>query len=163
MFKPGSTVDVSLADADNSKRIESNADCFQVLTMGPGDDEPKVAASLARLLRHHDCQIAHGGEAGLSRLAEEEFDVVFCDLMMPEVTGMDVYETLQREGRQREQRVVFVTGGAFTPRARQFVAGVDATIVEKPFDARSIRGALERLSDEARPAARPPAPLPHRD
>lgn len=103
------------------------------------DDEARVGASLARLLRGHRCTVVASGAEGLERMAERSFDIVFCDLMMPEMTGMDVYETLRAQGGGKEEALVFVTGGAFTARARTFVSSCSNTIVEKPFDAARVR------------------------
>ena len=65
---------------------------------------------------------------------ERRFDVVLCDLMMPDVSGMDVYESVAELRPELAQRFVFVTGGAFTERARRFVEEVGLPVVEKPFD-----------------------------
>jgi CheY-like chemotaxis protein len=75
------------------------------------------------------------GRAALAILAgEPRFDVILCDLMMPDVSGMDVHERLARERPELAQRFVFVTGGAFTERARRFVDEVGLPVIEKPFD-----------------------------
>ncbi|HJL17996.1 MAG TPA: ATP-binding protein [Sandaracinaceae bacterium LLY-WYZ-13_1] len=103
------------------------------------DDDERVARSLRRMLREHEVDVAVGGRAGLEHLEREDYDVVFCDLMMPDVTGMDVHAHLRDEGRGREDRLVFVTGGAFTSAARAFVASIDNLVVEKPFSAESVR------------------------
>lgn len=103
------------------------------------DDEARVGASLARLLRGHDCTVVASGAKGLELMAQQSFDIVFCDLMMPEMTGMDVYESLRERGAGEEQVLVFVTGGAFTARARTFVSSCSNTIIEKPFDATLVR------------------------
>jgi CheY-like chemotaxis protein len=52
---------------------------------------------------------------------------------MPELTGMDVYVELARMRPGAEQRIVFMTGGAFTPRAQTFLATVPNQTLYKPF------------------------------
>ena len=59
--------------------------------------------------------------------------------MMPDMTGMDLYERLRAVRSDLVERFVFVTGGAFTPRAREFLDGVPARRLEKPFRARELR------------------------
>jgi DNA-binding NtrC family response regulator len=54
--------------------------------------------------------------------------------MMPDVSGMDVHERIARERPELAKRFVFVTGGAFTERARRFVDEVGLPVIEKPFD-----------------------------
>ena len=107
------------------------------------DDEVAVARSLERVLRKdHDVTLATGGEDALAKLADAAFyDVVFCDLMMPDVSGIDVYERVTKENPEQARRIVFMTGGAFTPRAVAFLESTGNTVLLKPFTpevARSI-------------------------
>jgi PAS domain S-box-containing protein len=97
------------------------------------DDEPSILAIVSAFLHAHAVKVAHGGKDALALLEEEEFDVVLCDLVMPEVTGMDLYEQLERRGRGGERRIVFITGGAVTARARAFLDAVPNTVLAKPF------------------------------
>jgi len=71
--------------------------------------------------------------------AGERFDVIFCDLMMPEMTGMDLHEEIQRVAPNQVERMVFMTGGAVTTRARDFVATVPNPVIDKPFDTKMLR------------------------
>jgi CheY-like chemotaxis protein len=80
-----------------------------------------------------DVTTVKGGRAALSALERERFDLVLCDLMMPEMSGEDVYREATRRWPQLARRFVFMTGGAFTPRGRQFLASVPAPVLEKPF------------------------------
>jgi CheY-like chemotaxis protein len=99
------------------------------------DDEPAVGASVAGLLTGHVVSVETSGKAALARLrGGEKFDRILCDLMMPEVSGMDLYDQLAAIDAALAARVVFVTGGAFTERARKFLATVGNQRLEKPFD-----------------------------
>jgi PAS domain S-box-containing protein len=108
------------------------------------DDEPAVGRSLCALLaRTHDTTgVFHAHEALELLRTGHEFDVILCDLMMPEVSGIDLYRLL--EPTQRE-RVVFMTGGAFTPQAREFLARNDRPRLEKPFPEHELRDAIDRV------------------
>jgi hypothetical protein len=64
--------------------------------------------------------------------------------MMPEVTGMDLHAQVAREHPGLERRFVFMTGGAFTPRAAQFLAEVKNPCLEKPFEMDLVRALLGR-------------------
>jgi two-component system cell cycle sensor histidine kinase/response regulator CckA len=104
------------------------------------DDDPLVASSLRRLLATREVHIADSGRRGIEMLREnDKFEVVLCDLMMPEVSGMDVYETMVEERPDLAERFIFMTGGAFTERARAFLERVDNPKLEKPFDGKTLR------------------------
>ena len=96
-----------------------------------------TAEALARFAQADGFEVAtatSGREALELLAAEDRFDVVLCDLMMPDVSGMDVYERVAEVSPGLAARFVFVTGGAFTGRARAFVEQVGAPVLEKPFD-----------------------------
>ncbi|NOU33919.1 MAG: response regulator, partial [Polyangiaceae bacterium] len=120
------------------------------------DDEPQVLSVLARILgRHHDTVALTRAADALELLRKgETFDLVFCDLMMPGLSGMALYEELGRVAPEHQARVVFLTGGAFTPEARTFLDEVPNLRLEKPFDVRRITElAAERVNARARPNA----------
>ena len=75
----------------------------------------------------------------------EHFDAIVCDLMMPEMTGMDLHAALSIADSAAARSMVFITGGAFTPRAREFLASIDNPRLEKPFDFEVLRRAIRDL------------------
>jgi CheY-like chemotaxis protein len=104
------------------------------------DDEPAVGRSLRRILREHDVELATSGRQALERLTEDgRFHAILCDVMMPDLGGKDLYEAIQRSGTGLERRFVFVSGGAFTPGARDFLARVPNPTLEKPFDEAAVK------------------------
>ncbi|MBF5043224.1 response regulator [Aggregicoccus sp. 17bor-14] len=116
------------------------------------DDEPLVAKSLVRLLgTEHHAEAVTSARTALERLvAGEHFDLVFCDVMMPEMSGRDFWEALGHVQPALQGRVVFVTGGAFTPEARRFLEQVAGRVVAKPFDPGEVKAVVrERLARRA--------------
>ncbi|HET7824917.1 MAG TPA: ATP-binding protein [Anaeromyxobacter sp.] len=111
------------------------------------DDEPPLAQSLRRTLgRDHDVVAVSSGRAALDLIQRgDRFDVILCDLMMPEITGMDLAERLDREAPDAARRLVFMTGGAFTPRAREFLDDPARRHIEKPFDLAAMRALVREL------------------
>jgi PAS domain S-box-containing protein len=108
------------------------------------DDEAAVGRSLCELLapEHEVVPVTRAQEA-LDRLGRgERFDAIVCDLMMPEITGIELYERLDEANRRR---MVFMTGGAFTPQARQFLAELDRPHLEKPFSEAELLHAIDRI------------------
>jgi PAS domain S-box-containing protein len=109
------------------------------------DDDRMLADALRRILRAHDVAILATGRKALEHLTSgATFDVVFCDLMMPEMTGMDLYAELARNSYEQLEQIVFMTGGAFTPAARAFLDRVPNENLDKPFDSRSVRALVQR-------------------
>ena len=107
------------------------------------DDEPLVGRAIQRILgADHEVVVETSGRAALARAERgERFDLLLCDLMMPEMTGQDLLEALERTAPDLAGRVVFLTAGAFTPAAREFLERTRRPRLEKPFEAE----ALERL------------------
>jgi PAS domain S-box-containing protein len=109
------------------------------------DDEPSVVRALQRALREHDLVVAFSGSEALDVLdSGQTFDIVFCDLMMAQLSGMELFETVRRRYPGIQDRFVFMTGGAFTQQAKDFLAGVPNPVVEKPFDIRALRTLVNR-------------------
>jgi CheY-like chemotaxis protein len=109
------------------------------------DDELRLARSLAALLSFHDVEIASNVEDALALIEKKPFDCILCDLMMPTLSGMDLHAELARRGAGDEDRMIFMTGGAFTARAREFIAKVSNPVLEKPFSADAVETLVASL------------------
>ncbi len=112
------------------------------------DDERAMRTTLAALLSdRYDVVTADSGASAIGTLkGDRAFDAVLCDLMMPDVSGVDVYAWMQAEAPALARRVVFMTGGAFTPRARDLLERVPNRHVEKPFELTELSAALEKAT-----------------
>ena len=116
------------------------------------DDEPLVGSMLRRTLAEHDVTVVLNGEAALERLrAGERFDVVVADLIMPGMSGMELYGAVRARHPALAPRFVFLTGGAFTPEARQFLETERVEWLEKPFDVAVLREAVARRAGPLAP------------
>jgi signal transduction histidine kinase len=113
------------------------------------DDEPMIAAAIGRTLAlDHDVVLASAASVALQRIDQgEEFDVILCDLMMPQMTGMELHGALMKLKPTQADRMVFLSGGAFTTAARDFLDDVPNQRLEKPFDARQL---LALVNDRTR-------------
>ncbi len=118
------------------------------------DDERLIRAALIRILAaEHDVVEAESGEAAERLLAADGgFDVILSDLIMPEVTGMDLHDGLALTRPELAARMVFMTGGAFTQRAMTFLEAVPNLRVEKPLDAINLRELVRLLVAGRTPA-----------
>lgn len=126
------------------------------------DDELDICTAVAACLApEHQVTYTVSGRDALTRIERgERFDVIICDLMMPNVSGVDVYETLLRVAPQQAKAMVFMTGGAFTPTAAAFLAGTPNLTIEKPFDLAKLREVVRQALAAATPATSAPAPRP---
>jgi PAS domain S-box-containing protein len=111
------------------------------------DDEPLIVRVLAAVLaQEHDVTCETRAEAALARLrAGERFDAIVCDLMMPQMTGMDLYETLCEVAPAQARAMIFLSGGAFTARARAFLERVADAALEKPVDSTMLMARVRGL------------------
>ncbi|MDP3157864.1 MAG: ATP-binding protein [Archangium sp.] len=113
------------------------------------DDEPLVLRALSRTLGAvHDVATARSADEAMALLEGEDFDVILCDLMMPGRSGSDFYEQLTKDHPELVTRVVFVSGGAFTDWAREFLARVPNAALTKPVDGVELANFVQaRLRD----------------
>jgi len=138
----GTTFRVSLPAAKHAARAEPSPPrepaaergyARRRLAIAVADDESAILSLMQRLLVEHDVAVARSGREAIALLGARDFDLVFCDVVMPDLTGLDVYEYLRTTHAGREEKLVFVTAGALTERTRHFLKTVPNDILEKPF------------------------------
>lgn len=110
------------------------------------DDEALVASVIRRVLaREHDVvTVLVATEALAMCAAGERFDLILCDLMMPVMTGMDLYREMMLVAPDQAAKMIFLTGGAFTDSARAFLTDPPKEYIEKPFDSANLRAIVQR-------------------
>ncbi|WP_407737257.1 PAS domain S-box protein [Hyalangium sp.] len=109
------------------------------------DDDPEVCAALARIIGSpHVVEQAQTAREAQERLLtrREHYDVIFCDLMMPDVTGMDLHDVLAAQRSELLGRMVYMSAGTFTARATEFLQRVADRRIDKPFDPARVRSFL---------------------
>jgi CheY-like chemotaxis protein len=114
------------------------------------DDEPLVAYTMERLLRR-DCDItvALCGEDAIAHIASGvRFDAIVSDVMMPNMTGIELIEELQRLAPDQARRLVFLSGGAFTAQTREQLDKLGTLQLEKPITAKELRACVMRVASE---------------
>jgi two-component system NtrC family sensor kinase len=112
------------------------------------DDEENLRLSLGQILGvDHDVTLCASAADALREItAGPRFDAVLCDLHMPRMGGVDLYEALEAQHPEVLPRVAFLTGGAFTPRSRAFFERVDPRRLEKPFTVPELRALLREIT-----------------
>ncbi|HEY1810866.1 MAG TPA: response regulator [Kofleriaceae bacterium] len=111
------------------------------------DDEDSLVQAIKRYLsQDHDVEGVTSARVAVEKLAAgEHYDAIVCDLMMPQVTGMDVYAAVVKIDPAIAERIIFVTGGAFTESARKFLDATPNQHIEKPFDLKTLRNLVNDI------------------
>jgi signal transduction histidine kinase len=111
------------------------------------DDEPMLLSSYKRTLgKHFAVTTALGGREGLACIeGQPDWDVILCDLMMPDLDGPAVYEQVRTRFPGLEKRFLFCSGGAFTPRCRDFADSMPERVLGKLLTVAELEAAVSRL------------------
>ncbi len=108
------------------------------------DDEPLLRDALTRLLGgEHEITTASSGAEGLAKLSSGPFDAIVCDVMMPGMNGQEVHRRVAAVHPGLEKRIVFITGGTFSPELDEFLATTPNRLLAKPFQLDDVIAAVE--------------------
>jgi two-component system, cell cycle sensor histidine kinase and response regulator CckA len=121
------------------------------------DDEVLLVKLMTRLLAGHEVVSVNSGEAAEALLEQDElFDLILCDLMMPNLTGVDVHRWLHQRNPSLAARVVFTTGGVFGEVTQQYLLQSGVQKLEKPFDAVLFKRVVTERVQASERSSRPP-------
>ncbi|MGH7386460.1 MAG: response regulator [Candidatus Rokuibacteriota bacterium] len=111
------------------------------------DDERAVRELISDALKieGHDVHTAENGKEGLDLIGQHRFDLVFCDLRMPEMDGQALYEEVQRDHPQVLKRIVFVTAQARSADYGPFLRDTGIPVIEKPFTLSQLRQTVTKM------------------
>jgi CheY-like chemotaxis protein len=115
------------------------------------DDDARAVRALRHLLRRdgHTVETAANGRLGLAKLHVDDYDLMLCDLRMPELDGPGFYRELERRAPHLCPRVLFLTGDTLAPEVMSFLQEVAAPSLMKPFTATELRQAIRRAVQAA--------------
>ena len=118
------------------------------------DDEPSIARGLAQLLRRdgHSVETADNGSRALALLHERRYDVIVCDLHMPDLDGPAFYALLTQQYPALRQRVIFLTGNTGGAGSRTFLEQSGRPWLRKPSPIATIRRAIQDVLQACPPA-----------
>ncbi len=114
------------------------------------DDEITLLRSYERGLRKlFDVVAAPGGKPALEILERDRsFDVIVCDVMMPQINGAGVFAYIEAEAPELVPRVIFCTGGPVRPELASWLAATTNVQLAKPVDLHLLRSTIARVRDE---------------
>jgi CheY-like chemotaxis protein len=130
--------------AETPSREKGGARRARVLVV---DDEPRIGSAIARILSPvHEVTAVHTATEAIDRLESgEDYDVILCDLMMPQMSGADLYRSLEARVPRFTSRMVFMTGGPFSMRGASLLETVPNRRLEKPFSPETLRAVVEKF------------------
>jgi DNA-binding NtrC family response regulator len=113
------------------------------------EDEESLGRALIRWLRDYDVVYCASLSEALKRIrSDEPFDVVLSDVMMRGGDAPQLYAAIEAEAPQLLERMLFMTGGATTQEALEFVGCHTSRVIPKPLDLVGLRERLARLLSE---------------
>lgn len=109
------------------------------------DDEPQIIKTLQRALSGYEVVGASSAKDALALLREgAQFDLILCDLSMPHMSGMAFFGILEDEFPGLSSRTLFMSGGTYTAEATRFVASLERSLINKPFDIDKLRCRVDK-------------------
>jgi len=111
------------------------------------DNEPLIVRALSRLLKaDHDVETAGGGHEALDLIQHSgPFDLVLCDLAMPEMNGIELFQQTVQVAPDMGPRFIFVTGGAVADSFHAVLETLPNRILEKPVQPELLREVVGQL------------------
>jgi CheY-like chemotaxis protein len=111
------------------------------------DDEPMLCSAVERILSvEHDVTVVQSARRALEILKDDaRFDVILSDLMMPQMTGIELHAALVKIAPELAAKMVFMTGGAFSPSASSFLESASNPTIDKPFKPAALRRVVQTL------------------
>jgi len=135
------TEQLKLAEPAAEKKKLSGAKILVV------DDEPMVQDLLNEILSDEGCkvEIVENGDDALERLGSKDYDVILLDVKLPGLSGIELYEHIQRTAKSLASRVVFVTGDVMSADTMTYVLSAGVPYITKPFDAEQLLKGIDRI------------------
>ena len=110
------------------------------------DDDVQVSRSIARILKSkHEVTIIESPKEALITLKNKEFDVILCDVMMPEMNGLELHRRIRETSQHLASRFVFITGGAFALDAQAELEELSHRCVRKPFTREELLASIDSV------------------
>ncbi len=110
------------------------------------DDDELVLRGLQRMLSSpYNVDSAASGNEALEKIRNTHYDVIVCDIMMPGLSGVGVYERLKSIQPDAQKRIIFISAGTFTEQSQDFANATSQPVLAKPISRQALVNALEEL------------------
>jgi CheY-like chemotaxis protein len=114
------------------------------------DDDVQVMNLLSKFFETAGCEteVVPDGKSALDKLDGSSYDFIFCDIKMPTMNGITLYQQLREKGSSHLEKIIFVTGDVTGYDAQEFLKSVQNPILVKPFDLEDVRRTVQRVLTE---------------
>ena len=130
--------DSAISPVVTSKSVEK----LRVLVI---DDETLLLESMRSSLSKHDVTVSSSGLEAIELIRDGAYDVIFCDVVMPNTSGLDVFEQSIQFDRHIGDRFVFMSGGCPSDEVTNHISTTRARFLSKPFNISSIRSIVAEI------------------
>lgn len=116
------------------------------------DDDRSLLRSLNRALsRTYEVVSTHSPRKALTMIKKQSFDVVLCDVMMPELGGLQFYQQTLATKPELASRIIFMTGGTFSLGEERQLAELPNVVLSKPIDMEQLTSILQSYAQKLLP------------
>ncbi len=116
------------------------------------DDEPMLAGALAQLLREYAVDTACNPIDALRKLIECDYDLVLCDVRMPQMNGLELFDHACKRKPELKDRFIFMTGGTSDPELKRKLRELANRCLNKPFRTPVLRSTLKEALEARLPS-----------
>lgn len=111
------------------------------------DDEPSLTDILCQILKHlgFASDSAHSADAAISLIKRNNYWAFFCDLNLPGMNGLELFEELKNISKAQSRRFILFTGAALDDKTEEMVAGKQIVVCKKPFHLQNIKDTIRLL------------------
>ncbi len=113
------------------------------------DDDVELTKAVVSTISSvgHDVQFTNEPKEGLKLIREQNYDVVFLDLSMPELSGVDIIKELAKDGTIKEKKIVIMTASAANEEELKNLVNLGVhSVLRKPVDIDAILDKIEEVN-----------------
>lgn len=109
------------------------------------DEEDQIEVMRHILEKNYAVDSANSGKRAIEKLEKELYDLVICDVKMPEIDGAEVYEWIKTNRADMEKKVLFSTGDILGSKAERIINRIGDNYIIKPYNVEELLKKVENL------------------